>query len=193
MKIMNPSNYYDLNSEEKKEYIDYIENKLKNDSNEMKLLKDMYAIMDDVIQHYRSDFFVHDYRILTDNNNECNSFIWFIYNSGSFLIQMERDFVQEEKKSWDFFNMICRHYGYKPAQVFIINKKEGTIQNIKAELITEDLFSNRYGDYQSYIDSKLNVDDYSLIDYLTIQNKIRELLEEYNHTPSKQAIDSILV
>lgn len=129
-KTIDANEFYNLNSDEQKKYIERIKKEIKKSNNEV--LKKMDRIVKRNVKYFRNDFYLHDICLMKEYPG---SFIWMTRDSGTDFIPL--DHLQAYMISWyhavkrvnkDFY-----HYNGKSLKKINIKEADKIINEYKKD------------------------------------------------------------
>lgn len=121
--------YYEKTDEQKKRVLYYRKRKILNGDNE--ILKKMVEIVEQDVQEYHSDFYIHDVEMIKEN--EGRPFIWITREHGTHFINLISDEVTKMNE-WvprSYFEAVLRNLGDRIKGLYLV-------ENDKIKRITKE-------------------------------------------------------
>lgn len=121
--------YYEKTDEQKKRVLYYRKRKILNGDNE--ILKKMVEIVEQDVQEYHSDFYIHDVEMIKEN--EGGPFIWITREHGTHFINLISDEVTKMNE-WvprSYFEAVLRNLGDRIKGLYLV-------ENDKIKRITKE-------------------------------------------------------
>lgn len=181
--------FYEMENEDKIKYQEYIKKKIIREKAKKPLFFKMMNIVDEKVEHYHSDFYVHDYNAFTIELLEGGRFIWNVYDCGSRLVSLDNNFVENMNSSIDYFKMLAKNYFRDNTRTFLVDIKEEKLTEINPEKIDESYFSHRYGSIPNYFNEQSKKSGNA--NFFEWKESFDKLMYEYRNHPPKEKIDEI--
>lgn len=189
MKQVTHNVFYEMENQDKTNYQEFIKRKIKREKDKKPLFFKMMSIVEEKVEHYHSDFYVHDYNAFTIELVEGTKFIWNVYDSGSRLVRLDNIFEENMNSSIDYFNMLNKNYFKDNTRTFLVDVEEEQLTEINPDIIDESYFSHRYGTIPNYFMEKSQ--KLGNANFFEWKKAFDKLMYEYRNHPPKELIDDI--
>lgn len=181
-----------LSFKEQSEYLKYIERKIKREKKKKPIFFEMYSIVNETVNDYKADFYIHDYNRLTIETEGSRRFIWVVKKTGTNMISLDNNFLDEMEEEFIFFKNVKKqsHSVDNLRNVYLINLDNNTLIQIGLNDVHKEMFSNKYGNIIEYFEKRVKEMDSER--YLKTKYLFNILMEKYRNQPPKRMVDSIV-
>ncbi|MGF7535168.1 hypothetical protein AAGG74_16060 [Bacillus mexicanus] len=184
------SEFYKMTDTDKKDYVNYIERKIKREKMKKPLFFKMYQLTKEVINHYQTDFFVHDYNKMTIESDGTAKFLWIVYDCGTQMVNLENNFIEELDDRYEYFQILKNNYNDKTTRLFILDTDQETLTETTYSEVNKNSFTHKYGKTEDYFTKKTAEIGYE--NYQEKNKQFKELMEMYRNHPPKKIVDDII-
>ncbi|QST02412.1 hypothetical protein IMZ31_23465 (plasmid) [Pontibacillus sp. ALD_SL1] len=185
MKRIPASEYYNLSSEQKKEYCEARKKELEQSDDPV--FKKMHEIKERIVRHYEADFYVHDLNLLTIERPQWgNRFAWFVRRNGTHMVPLDHFFKEDKERSEEMFKMYEDYDVNKgDAEMFLIDLNRETVtplQTADSDTLSFSYTSNGRASYFESLEHSHNP---------SIRESFKQLMHDYGNYPPKSHIDAL--